>query len=144
MPLFTLKSYHHTACTVGSGMKRARERETKREGEGEREGEGDVESCLPLPPYLFFCIQFPERERTSEYTFEILSRSSCTSRILPPLSRHSRKQRGKAKKREPRNNQPCLSFCSTEGSYNETHSSIVESLIIHCGSFAGEPYHITI
>lgn len=56
------------------------------------------------------------------------------------FSRHSRKQG----KRDPRNNQPCLSFCCTEGSYNETHSSILESLIIHCGSFAGEPYHITI
>lgn len=33
---------------------------------------------------------------------------------------------------------------AVEWSYNETRSSIVESLIIHCGSFAGEPYHITI
>lgn len=125
MPLFTLKSYHHTACTVGSGMKRERER------------------CWITPPYLFFCIQFPERERTSEYTFEILSYCSCTAEFLL-FFRHSRRKQRENLEKKKRKTQPCLSFFCTEGNYNETHSSIVESLIIHCGSFAGEPYHITI
>lgn len=88
--------------------------------------------------FFYFCIKFPEREKHLNAHLK----SYLLPAVLPnsSFSRHSRKQG----KREPRNNQPCLSLFTTEGSYNETHSSIVESLIIHCGGFAGEPYHITI
>lgn len=129
MPLFTLKSYHYTACTVGSGMKR--EEESGRQ----REGEGDVESHR----HTFSSASSSQSVKEHLNTH---SKSYLAPAVLlnSSFSRHSRKQG----EREPRNNQPCLSFCSTEGSYNETHSSIVESLIIHCGNFAGGPYHITI
>lgn len=126
MPLFTLKSYHHTACTVGSGMKRGRKR--RRCSKSRHRTFSSASSSQSVKEHL-------NTHSKSYLTPAVLLNSSFF--FFPG---HSRKQ----SRREPRNNQPCLSFCSTEGSYNETHSSVVESLIIHCGSFAGEPYHITI
>ena len=36
-----------------------------------------------------------------------------------------------------------LSFSLYTSNHNESHSSALKSLIIHCASYAGEPYHAT-